>query len=99
MVLNKSDMADETINRQWVEHFTRRGIHSLLADCRSGRGLKGFLPLVQQALKDELEKRRARGMEGKPIRMMIVGIPNVGKSSFINRMAKSKRTQVADRPA
>ncbi len=98
VVLNKSDMADEQINRQWVEYFKGQGVFSLAADCRSGRGLKGFLPLVQQALKGELEKRRARGMDGKPIRMMIVGIPNVGKSSFINRMAKSKRAQVADRP-
>ena len=71
----------------------------LKTDCKSGNGLKGFLPAVKgNMLKQLIEKRRGKGIEGAPIRLMIVGIPNVGKSSFINRMAKSKKAKVEDRP-
>ena len=67
-------------------------------DCRSGRGLKELVPAVRDTLSDLLAKRKARGMESRPIRMMIVGVPNVGKSSLINRLAGSKRVKVEDRP-
>lgn len=72
---------------------------ALGVDCRSGKGISGFAPAVREQLLPELlERRAAHGMTGAPIRLMVVGIPNVGKSSFINRMAQSKRAKVEDRP-
>ena len=98
VVLNKCDMADEAITQEWIEYYKANGIRALATDCRSGRGLNKLAPVVREVLKNELEKRARKGMEGKPIRMMIVGIPNVGKSSFINRIAGGKRAKVEDRP-
>ena len=98
VLLNKCDMADDTATKAWTAYYTEKGIAAIPAACRSGRGLKAFLPLVRKVLSDLLERRSAKGMAGQPIRMMIVGIPNVGKSSFINRMAGSKRAKVEDRP-
>ena len=98
MLLNKSDVADETATKKWAEHFNKQGYHSLIVDCRSGKGLNRFIPLVGEVLKDVTERNREKGMVGKPLRLMIVGIPNVGKSSFINRMAGRTRAKVADRP-
>ena len=98
VLLNKSDTADEAVTRKWLEYYQSRGIPALATDCRSGKGMKAFLPKVKEVLRDLLERRQQRGNAGQPIRMMIVGIPNVGKSSFINRMANSRRTKVEDRP-
>ncbi len=98
VVLNKCDMADEAITQEWIEYYKSKGIRALATDCRTGRGLNKLAPVVREVLKAELEKRARKGMEGKPIRMMIVGIPNVGKSSFINRIAGGKRAKVEDRP-
>ena len=99
VLLNKADTADPNITAQWVQYYQRQGIPALSMDCISGKGLKQFLPMVkEQLLPDLLAKRKKAGMVGRPIRLMIVGIPNVGKSSFINKMAKSKRAKVEDRP-
>ena len=98
VILNKCDTADEAITQEWIEHYKSKGINAIATDCRSGRGLNKLAPVVREVLKNELEKRARKGMEGKPIRMMIVGIPNVGKSSFINRFAGGKRAKVEDRP-
>ena len=98
VILNKCDTADESITQEWIEHYKSKGINAIATDCRSGRGLNKLAPVVREVLKNELEKRARKGMEGKPIRMMIVGIPNVGKSSFINRIAGGKRAKVEDRP-
>lgn len=98
VVLNKCDMADEALTAEWIEYYRTKGVRAVAMDCRSGKGLNKLVPTVKEVMKKELEKRAARGMEGKPIRMMIVGIPNVGKSSFINRVAGGKRAKVEDRP-
>ena len=96
---NKSDMADDSSTEKWIDYYKSKGFTVLKTDCKSGNGLKGFLPAVKgNMLKQLIEKRRGKGIEGAPIRLMIVGIPNVGKSSFINRMAKSKKAKVEDRP-
>lgn len=98
-LLNKSDMADEKETAKWIAYYKKQGITAIPIDCKSGKGVKSFLPtLKNQVLKELMEKRKAKGMTGMDIRVMIVGIPNVGKSSFINRMANSKRTKVEDRP-
>ena len=99
LLLNKSDMADDSSTEKWIDYYKSKGFTVLKTDCKSGNGLKGFLPAVKgNMLKQLIEKRRGNGIEGAPIRLMIVGIPNVGKSSFINRMAKSKKAKVEDRP-
>lgn len=99
VLLNKSDMADPNVTARWIQWYQKQGIPALAMDCISGKGTKNFLPCVrEQLLKELLEKRKKSGMVGRPIRLMIVGIPNVGKSSFINKMAKSKRAKVEDRP-
>ncbi len=98
-LLNKSDMADEKETASWISYYKKQGITAIAVDCKSGKGVKNFLPtLKNQVLKELIEKRNSKGMTGHPIRIMIVGIPNAGKSSFINKMANSKRTKVEDRP-
>ena len=98
VVLNKCDMADEALTAEWIEYYRANGVKAIAMDCRSGKGLNKLVPTVKEVMKKELEKRAAKGMDGKPIRIMVVGIPNVGKSSFINRVAGGKRTKVEDRP-
>lgn len=98
IMLNKCDYADDNITKQWKSYYEKQGFSVMICDCRSGKGIKQFTPMLKGILSDLLEKRRAKGMIGKALRIMVVGIPNVGKSSFINRMANSKKTQVGDRP-
>ena len=98
ILLNKCDTADEHLTNEWVEYYRGKGIPAIATDCRSGKGFKQISPLVKKTLEKELEKRERKGMAGKPIRMMVVGIPNVGKSSFINRFSGTKKTKVEDRP-
>ncbi|MBC8569544.1 ribosome biogenesis GTPase YlqF [Zongyangia hominis] len=98
VLLNKADAADESMSRAWCDFYAARNIPAMAVDCRSGKGLKAFVPLLKKVLAPELARRENRGNVGKPIRMMVVGIPNVGKSSFINRMAGGKKTKVEDRP-
>ncbi len=98
ILLNKCDAADETVTSQWIDYYKRKNILALATDCKSGRGVNKFLPALKQLLSAEIEKWNAKGMTGRPIRIMIVGIPNVGKSSFINKLSNSKRARVEDRP-
>lgn len=98
IILNKCDFADEQVTKAWCDYYASKGIPAIAADCRSGKGLKFLMPVVRSALSQELRRREEKGMSGKPIRMMVVGIPNVGKSSFINRLAGSRRAKVEDRP-
>lgn len=99
LVLNKRDMADNNATDKWISYFRSQGVVAVSMDCKSGKGLKSFTSaLEQQLLKDLIEMRKAKGMVGTPIRVMVVGIPNVGKSSFINRMSGSKKAKVEDRP-
>ena len=98
ILLNKCDIADEHLTNEWVEYYRGKGVPAIATDCRSGKGLRQITPLVRKTLEKELEKRERKGMAGKPIRMMVVGIPNVGKSSFINRFSGTKKTKVEDRP-
>lgn len=98
VVLNKCDAADDKVTRRWCEYFEEKEIPAIAIDCKSQNGVKSVIPAVRKVLAPELEKRAQKGMSGKPLRMMIVGIPNVGKSSLINKLAKSKRAKVEDRP-
>ncbi len=98
IILNKCDYADAAVTKRWREFYEKNGMTVIVCDCRSGKGINRFLPAVKGVLADVLERRKSRGMIGKALRLMVVGIPNVGKSSFINRMARAKKTVVGDRP-
>ena len=98
ILLNKCDMADSKATDRWVSKFRNEGIIAIPMDCRSGKGVDNFVKSVKTLLKDKLEFYDQKGMTGKPLRVMVVGIPNVGKSSFINRMSKITKAGVADRP-
>ena len=98
MIMNKCDYADDGATTRWRQYYEKQGITVITCDCRSGKGINRFLPTVKTLLSELIERRKKRGMVGKALRLMVVGIPNVGKSSFINRMARTKKTKVGDRP-
>jgi ribosome biogenesis GTPase A len=100
LLLNKSDLADPNVTNQWIDYYKKLGVSAVLPiDCKSGKGVKSFLPTLKgQVLNEIIARRERKGMVGVPLRIMIVGIPNVGKSSFINKMAGGKRAKVEDRP-
>jgi len=98
VLLNKCDLADDNATRRWVSYFNASGAHALAVDCRSGKGLGAYNSLVREVLNDRIQSNIERGMPGRPLRVMVVGIPNTGKSSFINRMAGKYKAKVADKP-
>ncbi len=98
VLLNKCDLADERATARKIKELAERGVTALPVDCRSGKGLEKFEPAVREVLKDKIKANADKGMAGKPLRVMVVGIPNTGKSSFINRIAGKYRAKVADKP-
>lgn len=98
ILLNKCDMADPAVTDKWLARFKEEGLCALAVDCRSGKGLNAFKSTVKDLLSDKLAQYKEKGMVGKPLRIMVVGIPNVGKSSFINRMAGGGKAKVENRP-
>lgn len=98
VILNKSDAADPDATAKWLEYYRKKGIRAIAADCRSGKGLKSVIPEVKILLADQIKKFEAKGMNGRVLHLMVVGVPNVGKSSFINKMAGKKKAKVEDRP-
>lgn len=97
VLLNKSDVADSEATKMWLNYYKNKGFFALAVDCRSGKGLNQFIPTCKNALSHIIERNEAKGMGGKAIRLMVVGIPNTGKSSFINRMAGKNKAVVADK--
>ena len=98
ILLNKCDMADKTVTDRWIKHYKNQSITAIAVDCKSGKGLNAFKDTVKTVLADKLEAYAEKGMVGKPLRVMVVGIPNVGKSSFINRIAGNTKAKVENRP-
>lgn len=98
VILNKCDLADENVTRRRISELGKQGVTAIAVDCRSGKGLNAFAPTVRRMLADKIEANAQKGMAGKPLRLMVVGIPNTGKSSFINRMAGKNKAKVADKP-
>lgn len=98
VLLNKCDMANQTATSRWIDYYASQGITAIAVDCKSGKGLNKFAPAVNNVLSERRERLKAKGMINPMLRIMIVGIPNVGKSSFINRLAKQNRAKVEDRP-
>lgn len=98
VILNKCDLADENATRRRIYELGKQGVTAIAVDCRSGKGLNAFAPTVRRVFSDKIEANAQKGMAGKPLRLMVVGIPNTGKSSFINRMAGKNKAKVADKP-
>ena len=97
VLLNKADLADPAATERWVAAYRAQGITALAVDCRSGRGLQRFRPAAETLLAQTRRKNAEKGMAGKALRLMVVGVPNTGKSSFINRMAGKSAAKVEDR--
>ncbi len=97
ILLNKADLADERTTSEWLSFYKSQGIPAIAVDCRSGKGLNLFRQTVNEVLSDKIKSNNEKGMVGRSLRLMVVGIPNTGKSSFINRMAKGGKAKVEDR--
>ncbi len=98
LLLNKCDIADRSATDRWIKYYKEQGIIAIPLDCRTGKGTENFIKSVKVLLAEKLEAYDKKGMVGKPLRVMVVGIPNVGKSSFINKMSKLSKAKVADQP-
>ncbi len=98
LIFNRSGQADPAESRRWMAWFKANHIPAIETDCKTGQGVGGFAPAVRSVLKEQIARYAARGQKGRPIRVMVAGVPNVGKSAFINRVAKRKSAKVADRP-
>lgn len=98
IILNRVDLADPRLTKRWKESFEREGLSVLETDARSGRGVNGFVPAVRTLLADKLREYEEKGQVGRPLRVMILGIPNVGKSTFINKVAGRKAALAGDKP-
>jgi len=98
ILLNKCDMANQTATKTWIDYFKKQNLVAIPVDCKSGRGLDKFAPAVNTVMSHKIARLKEKGMVNPTIRIMIVGIPNVGKSSFINKMVTKNRAKVEDRP-
>lgn len=98
ILLNKADLADPAGNAAWTECFKKKGFHVLEINARTGAGVRAVQGLVQEACKEKIERDRRRGIKNRPIRAMVVGIPNVGKSTFINAFAGKGCTKTGNKP-
>jgi len=98
IVLNRADQADPAMNKRWTAFFKAQGHSVLETDAKTGKGINQFSTVIQHALRDQIARWREKGQVGRPVRAMVVGVPNVGKSTFINKVAKKKSALAGDRP-
>ncbi|MCY8928525.1 ribosome biogenesis GTPase YlqF [Bacillus subtilis] len=98
MLLNKADKADAAVTQRWKEHFEKQGIRSLSINSVNGQGLNQIVPASKEILQEKFDRMRAKGVKPRAIRALIIGIPNVGKSTLINRLAKKNIAKTGDRP-
>ena len=98
IILNKSDLAEERWNEAWTEYFKKKGFHVVKVNSRKGGGVKSVQSVIQEACKAKIERDRKRGILNRPVRAMVVGIPNVGKSTFINSLAEKAATKTGNKP-
>lgn len=98
VILNRIDLADPALTKRWRAKFEREGLAVLETDAKTGRGVNGFAPAVRALLADKLREYEAKGQVGRPLRVIILGIPNVGKSTFINKVAGRKAAIAGDKP-
>lgn len=98
IILNRTDLADPKITALWRKYFEKQGIKILETDAKTGKGVNGFVPALKELLKDKMAYYAEKGQVNRPMRVMILGIPNVGKSTFINKVAKRKAAIAGDKP-
>ncbi|MEG1165451.1 MAG: ribosome biogenesis GTPase YlqF [Oscillospiraceae bacterium] len=98
VILNRVDQADPAVTALWRNYYKSQGLAVLETDCKSGRGVSGFASAIRSILKEKLEVYATKGQANRPLRAMVLGIPNVGKSTFINKVAKRKAAKAADKP-
>ena len=98
VLMNKCDMADPSSTQKWINYFKNNGIVAIPIDFKTGRGINKFVSSVNEVLKEKIEKQKAKGLLNPTVRVMIVGIPNVGKSTFINRISKNRKAKAEDKP-
>lgn len=98
MILNRIDLADPGVTAAWADYFQQRGMAVLKTDCKSRKGIDRFVPTVRELLAEKLRRYQERGFVNRPLKLMIVGIPNVGKSTFINQIAGRKGAKAENRP-
>ncbi len=98
VLLNKSDLADDSVSEKWMEYFKEQNITAVKVNARNGYGIKNIQGAIQEACKEKIERDRRRGIINRPVRAMVVGIPNVGKSTFINALAGKACTKTGNKP-
>jgi len=98
ILLNKADLADERENEKWAQYFQEKGYYTVKLNAKSGAGIKNVLPAIMESCQEKLERYRKRGIKNRPVRAMVVGIPNVGKSTFINAFAGKACTKTGNKP-
>ena len=98
LILNRVDLADPAVTKRWVKYYKDRGVAVLETDSRSGQGVKAFPAAVRALLKEQIAAWAAKGQANRPVKLMVAGVPNVGKSTFINKVAGRKAAAVSDRP-
>ncbi|MDP4179129.1 MAG: ribosome biogenesis GTPase YlqF [Bacillota bacterium] len=98
ILLNKSDLSEDKITKVWISKESQKNVKLLPVNCLTGDGLKSIKPILNDMLKEKLDRLKAKGIVNSVIRTMVVGIPNVGKSSFINKMAKNNIAKIGDKP-
>ena len=98
VILNRIDLADPVMVRRWSEYFKSKGMAVVATDCKSKKGINGFVPAVRELLAEKLRRYAEKGQVGRPLKIMVVGIPNVGKSTFINQIAGRKGAKAENRP-
>ena len=98
MVLNKSDLADEKETKKWIKYFNKQGVSAVITDANAGKGINDVITEIKRISRENQEKYINKGRIGKSVRVLILGIPNVGKSSFINRITKKSTAKVGNKP-
>ena len=98
ILLNKADLADERENEKWAQYFQEKGYYTVKLNAKSGAGIKNVLPAIMESCQEKLERDRKRGIKNRPVRALVVGIPNVGKSTFINAFAGKACTKTGNKP-
>ncbi len=96
--LNKADLADPRVSREWKEYFNKNSIDCVFLDSRTGQGMKELLSAIETAMEDKFLRDEARGLRRRPVRAMVTGIPNVGKSTFINKLTGRAAARTGDKP-
>ena len=98
IILNRTDLADPSVTQRWKKYYQSKGYSVLETDAKTGKGVSGFVPAVRELLADKLKEYESKGQVGRTLRIMILGIPNVGKSTFINKVAGRKAAIAGDKP-